>query len=270
MTVPTSSAGTVSDATGIRCDVMSGHLERALSFGSAAGMYDTHRPTYPPAAVRWVVGGDPCTVVDLGAGTGILTRVLLDLGHHVFAVEPDDAMRALASASLQRVEVLRGAAEAIPLPDASADAVVAGQAYHWFDRQKAHPEVARVLRPGGIFAPLWNIRDESEPWVAELSQIADALAGRGGAHAHAGWMDEAGLAPHFGVAERAVFRHVMPMDACSLLGMMQTRSYYLAASPAAQRNFNTAVGRLLDDLPSTFDLPYLTVAYRARRATHPG
>jgi SAM-dependent methyltransferase len=259
----------MSDAMGIRCDVMTGHPERALSFGSAAGMYDTHRPTYPPAAVRWVLGTEPRTVIDLGAGTGILTRVLADLGHRVFAVEPDDAMRTLVSAPPQRVDVLRGAAEAIPLPNASADAVVAGQAYHWFDRQKAHPEVARVLRPGGIFAPLWNIRDESEPWVAELSRIADALAGRGGAHAHAGWMDEADLAPHFGVAERAVFRHVMPMDACSLLAMMQTRSYYLTAFPAAQRNFNAAVGRLLAGLPSTFDLPHLTVAYRARRAAHP-
>jgi SAM-dependent methyltransferase len=215
--------------------------------------------------VRWAIGSAPCTVVDLGAGTGILTRSLIELGHQVIAVEPDDAMRARLSATVATVHALRGTAEAIPLPDASADAVVAGQAYHWFDVTSAHPEIARVLRPGGVFAPIWNIRDESTPLVAQLSQIADDLAGRGGAHAHPGWMDGADFGPLFGTVERSVFRHAMPIDADGVLAMMQTRSYYLTAPPDAQEAFDAAVRRLLADLPPTFDLPHLTVAYRARR-----
>lgn len=230
-------------------------------------MYDQHRPTYPAAALRWSVGAEPRTVVDVGAGTGILTRALVALGHRLIAVEPDDAMRAQLSAKLPAVDARRGTAEAIPLEDMAAGAVVAGQAYHWFDREKAHPEIARVLRPGGTFAPIWNIRDESEPWVAELSRIADRLAGRGGDHAHAAWMDDADFGPHFAAAERAVFSHAVQMDAGSLLAMMRTRSYYLTAPAAARHGFDAAVRRLLTDLPATFAVPYLTVAYRARRAT---
>lgn len=252
---------------------MNGRPSQALSFGSAAERYDTHRPRYPDAALRWAVGrdgsmgGDGSVVVDIGAGTGILTRALVALGHRVIAVEPDDAMRAQLSTSLPDVDARRGAAEAIPLADASATAVVAGQAYHWFDRDKAHPEIARVLRPGGTFAPIWNIRDESEPWVAELTRVADRLAGRGGDHAHSGWMDDADFGQCLGDAERAMFPHATRMDAESLLTMMQTRSYYLTAAPAAQHEFNAAVRRLLADLPDAFDLPYLTVAFRAQRTT---
>jgi SAM-dependent methyltransferase len=244
---------------------MTDHPVQGLSFGAAADLYDRHRPRYPPAALHWALGADPCTVVDLGAGTGILTRILIDLGHRVTAVEPDDAMRAQLSENLPGTDARRGSAETIPLATASVDAAVAGQAYHWFDRDRAHPEIARVLRAGGVFAPIWNIRDESEPWVAELSRLGDDLGGRGGEHAHAGWTDDLDLGPLFGDAERAVFPHAISMDAASLLAMMQTRSYYLTASPAAQDDFSTAVRRLLDGRPDTFEMPFLTVVYRARR-----
>src|SRR6266550_2633842 len=93
----------------------------------------------------------------------------LGLDHEVVPVEPDEAMRARLARSTPGVTPLAGSAERIPLPDTSVDAVVAGQSYHWFDPEPAHREIARVLRPGGVFAPVWNIRDESEPWVAALS-----------------------------------------------------------------------------------------------------
>ncbi|HEY1178985.1 MAG TPA: class I SAM-dependent methyltransferase, partial [Phytomonospora sp.] len=136
----------------------------ALSFGQAADAYDAIRPTYPREAVTWALGAKPVTVADLGAGTGILSRLLADEGHHVIAVDPDEQMLdALRAKSPAVADARTGDAEHIPLADGSVDAVTAGQAYHWFDPERAHPEIARVLRPGGVFVPIWNIRDGSVP-----------------------------------------------------------------------------------------------------------
>jgi SAM-dependent methyltransferase len=136
---------------------------RALSFGAAASSYDAGRPSYPAEAVRWVLPDGARRVLDLGAGTGKLTAALRSLELDTVAVEPDDAMRALVPG-----EALAGTAEEIPLPDASVDAVVAGQAFHWFDVDRALPEMRRVLRPGGSIGLLWNLFDDRVPWVAEL------------------------------------------------------------------------------------------------------
>src|SRR5437763_184544 len=140
-------------------------MSRGLSFGPAADLYDAIRPTYPPAALHWALGEAPKAVLDLGAGTGILTRVLLRLGYDVRPVEPDEAMRAKLAATTPGVQPLAGRAEAIPVPDGQVDAVGAGQAYHWFDQEAAHREIARVLAAGGVCAPIWNVRDHDEPWV---------------------------------------------------------------------------------------------------------
>jgi len=141
--------------------------------------------------------------------------------------------------------------------------VVAGQSYHWFDRDRAHPEIARVLRPDGVFAPLWNIRDEAVPWVAGLTRIVGDLAG--GDRRHEGLIDDPDLGPLFSAPETAIFSHAVPMTADSLLAMMRTRSYYLTAPPAARGRFEEALHDLTADLPETFDLPYRTIVYRARR-----
>jgi ubiquinone/menaquinone biosynthesis C-methylase UbiE len=116
-------------------------------------------------------------VLDLGAGTGKLTAVLLSLGADVTAVEPDPGMLAEFRRALPGVRSLSGRAEAIPLPDASVDAVVAGQALHWFDMDRALPEIARVLVPGGVLAGLWNVDDDREEWVAGLAIASGVLAG---------------------------------------------------------------------------------------------
>jgi len=234
----------------------------ALAFGTAAAEYDRYRPTYPPAALQWALGTEPLRVVDLGAGTGLLTRVLLGLGHQVIAVDPDPRMRAQMSANGDLVEPQAGSAEAIPAPDGSVDAVVAGQAYHWFDPDKALPEIARVLRTGGVFAPLWNLRDDSVPWVAELSRVANGLPRRDGSYTAAFEYD---FGPLFHHTERKAFRHTVSTTADSLLAMIRTRSWYLTASPAVQTDIETGVAGVTATLPPTFDLPYLTWVHRTRR-----
>ncbi|MPZ28151.1 MAG: methyltransferase domain-containing protein [Micromonosporaceae bacterium] len=247
------------------------HLEpgspRAFSFGPAAERYDQLRPSYPEAALRWAVGDRPgLRVVDLGAGTGIVTRSLLGLGHEVVPVEPDPAMRERLAATAPEVYPLAGFAEQIPLPDTSVDAVVAGQAYHWFDRDPAHAEVARVLRPGGTFAAIWNIRDESVSWVAELSTITDDDTAGRGLREPTPAVESFG--PAFGPVARATFGHTTEHTPDTLVGLIATRSYYLTATPARQRELERRVRELCARHPDLagrdrFPLPYRTEVYRA-------
>src|SRR5438876_726690 len=136
-----------------------GRRSLATSFGAVADAYERARPEYPAGAVLWLVGDTPVDVVDLGAGTGKLTRGLVALGHRVTAVEPLPEMLAQLRAAVPDATPLSGGAEAIPLADASADVVVCAQAFHWFDQPVALREIARVLRPGGSIALAWNVRD---------------------------------------------------------------------------------------------------------------
>ena len=149
--------------------------DAAQGFQSAATAYDRGRPDYPAQVSGWLrdnLGITPGkTVLDLGAGTGKFTQRLVTTGATVIAVEPVDAMREKLTASLPQVQALSGTAETIPLPDASVDAVVCAQAFHWFATKAALVEISRVLRPGGKLGLIWNMRDESRPWVAELTAI---------------------------------------------------------------------------------------------------
>jgi len=144
----------------------------AQSFGAAATDYERVRPEWPPAAVDRAAAllglGREAEVVDLAAGTGKLTRLLAERLDHVVAIEPDERMRALLE-----VESLAGTAEHIPLPDASADAVFVGDAFHWFDAPAALAEIARVLRPRGGLGLLWNDWWETDPPIPEAA--ADIL-----------------------------------------------------------------------------------------------
>jgi SAM-dependent methyltransferase len=238
---------------------------RALSFGAAAEDYDRYRPGYPMEAVVWATPTAPASVVDLGAGTGILTRALGAVGHDALPVEPDDGMRAQFARSTRGRAALAGSAEEIPVPDASVDGVVVGQAYHWFDRERAHREIARVLRPGGVFATLWNVRDDSVPWVAELTAIADAERGYRGADDHA----PGSFGPLFGPLERAEFAHATIHTPGSLVELMKTRAWYRTAMPrrriAVEQAVIDLVARHLNGRDE-FALPYVTVAFRAYRA----
>ena len=155
-----------------------GQDERLLhgsSFGAGATAYAEHRPDYAQAAVRRALERAPGSrVLDLGAGTGKLTATLVSLGAEVIAVDPDLATLTELRRALPTVRALPDSAEAVPLPDASVDAVLAGNAMHWFDMNVAGPEIARVLEPDGILAGLWNVFRVD--WVAELERISGSAA----------------------------------------------------------------------------------------------
>jgi len=242
---------------------------QALSFGAAAAEYDQFRPSYPIEAVRWAVGAPPPTeVVDLGAGTGKLTRVLLAAGYEVTPVEPDEGMRAQLAASTEGTTALAGFAEAVPLPDGSADAVVAGQAYHWFDRERAHPEIARLLRPGGHFGAIWNHRDAREPWVAEISRIThDTPDNRGDFDPEPTVALK--LTDQFGAVERKEFTYHEVRTPETLVAMISTRSYFLTATPRRQAEIVAGVHELIATHPDlagreSFELPYRVIVFRAQ------
>jgi SAM-dependent methyltransferase len=145
--------------------------EKAVSFGSVAESYDRVRPGPAPEALDWLVPDGCAVAVDLAAGTGLFTRALLGRAARVVAVEPDPRMREVLARRSPEVDVREGRGEAMPLTDASADAVFVSTAWHWLDPALAVPEIARVLRPGGRLGVIWTTRDRAEDWVAELDVL---------------------------------------------------------------------------------------------------
>ena len=232
------------------------------AFAAVADSYERGRPGYPEEAVRWLVGDEPRDVVDVGAGTGKLTRSLVALGHRVTAVEPLEEMRAHLRAVLPDVRALDGKAEEIPLPEACADVVVSAQAFHWFDHDNALPEIARVLRPGGRIALVWNSRDDRDPWMDRLSAIIGNET-----------IEESDVVPvldasgRFGQVETAVFAFEQFLDRERLLDLVLSRSY-LAKLPAPEREPVLAAVAALYDETATDEgvrLAYVTECFRAER-----
>jgi SAM-dependent methyltransferase len=210
---------------------------QARSFGAWADDYDRVRPGYPAEVVRWALGEQPRRVVDLGAGTGKLTRVLLAEGHDVTAVEPDPQMRERLSATTPGVRVLAGAGEALPLPDGSVDAVLVAQAWHWMDHERTAVELARVLRPGGRVVLLWNLRDGDDPLAqaitAAVTTHAPELAERAGADSVAARSHVDVPDPRFTEDGTTVVDNPVTLTPAELRTLMGTWSY-VALSP--QRN----------------------------------
>ncbi|MGW4112376.1 class I SAM-dependent methyltransferase [Actinosynnema sp. NPDC004786] len=247
----------------------------ASSFGTAAAAYAEHRPDYAEAAVRWALERAPgARVLDLGAGTGKLTGTLVALGVDVVAVEPDPAMLAELRRALPTARALSGGAEAIPLPDASVDAVPAGNALHWFDMALAGPEIARVLVPGGVLSGLWNVVDDRVDWVAGLARVAGSAA-IGPRDTVGEWRAAtAGLFPTgpgspFGEPERAEFPHGQRRTAESLVATLATRAGVLVLPEPEREAVLDRIRAYLAHRPETasggFTLPMATGVLRARR-----
>jgi SAM-dependent methyltransferase len=249
----------------------------ASSFGTAATAYAEHRPDYARAAVRWALGpARGLRVLDLGAGTGKLTASLVALGTDVTAVEPDPAMLTELRRVLPDARALPGSAEAIPLPDASVDAVLAGNAMHWFDMTVAGPEIARVLVPGGVLAGLWNVLDDRVDWVAGLARVSGSAA-VGPRDTLASWravtvdayLPETGGTARFGSPEQAEFPHGQSRTADSLVATLATRAGMLVMPEQEQGATLGRIRAFLAGRPETadgeFTLPMLTCVLRVRR-----
>jgi SAM-dependent methyltransferase len=241
---------------------------RARSFGAAAAAYAEHRPGYPAAAIDWAlepVADGPLRLLDLAAGTGKLTEGLLARGA-VTAVEPDPAMLAELRARFPTVDALEGDAEAIPLPDASFDAVLVGQAWHWFDAERAFAEVARVLRPGGVLAVLWNGDDAHVEWVRGMYE-----AGRWDSTVVRAPDAEPSLPAHpaFTPDGFARFANPIPTTVDGLLASLRTHSWALTAEPADREATFDRIRAYLTTRPETasgeFDHPLVTDVVRVVR-----
>jgi SAM-dependent methyltransferase len=227
--------------------------ERGRSFGSVAGDYSSVRPGYPDDVVAFAVGGVEgaarrLRVVDLGAGTGLLTGSLAAAGHDVVAVDPAPGMLAQLARRLPSVPVLEGTAEAIPLPDADVDVVIAGQAAHWFDPTPAAAELRRVLRPGGAVAFLWNMRDDRVAWSAELDGLlareqVERFSPRRVTEAFVRELDA-----ELDTYESVSVQHQTPDQ---VVAAVATRSYVATMSEQRRADFLGAVRELLASHPDT-------------------
>lgn len=239
---------------------------RAASFEDGAAGYHAARPGYPTEAVRWCVPAGARAVLDLAAGTGKLTAGLVDLVPRVIAVEPSPAMRAELTRALPQVEVVDGTATATGLPDAAVDAVTVAQAWHWFAGPAAAAEIARVLRPGGTVAILWNRWDLGADGADWLGPFVE-LVRRGDTLGRSETAPELGEA--FGPLESAVVRWVDPVPVARLRDLAASRSHLLTLPPAAREELLAAIDELVATHPDLrgrdrVDLPYRTDCWRAR------
>jgi SAM-dependent methyltransferase len=241
----------------------------ASGFGRAADVYERSRPSYPDDAVALLADelgiGPGATVLDLAAGTGKFTRLLADRGAALVAVEPSAAMRAQFAEVLPSVPVHAGTAEAIPLDDATVDSVVVAQAFHWFDASRALREIARVLRPGGGLGLIWNERDESVPWVAELSHVMqwDVRMPYVVGTDFRAVLDASG---RFTRAQRAQFTFEQELDCDGLCERVSTTSFIAAMEPDEREAVLDAVRDLVGDFPERFALPYATEVFWCHRS----
>ncbi len=237
----------------------------ARPFGAVADAYDRGRPSYPRASAVWLTGERSLSVLEVGAGTGKLTRELVALGHDVHATDPDQDMLSRLSLAMPEVRVSQAPAEELPVADRSVDVVVGAQCFHWFDPERALPEIARVLRPGGRVAMTWAERDERIPWVRRLGVL---LRGpREGSEPD--WPTVLTGSGLFGTVEQAVHPFWQTLDRDRLRDLVLSRSHVVALSEEEQAGRLAAALELYDGFGRGHDgmqLPYAARSWRASLA----
>jgi SAM-dependent methyltransferase len=236
------------------------HPRAEVGFGRAAEAYERGRPDYPAEAIAWLRDrldlGPGRTVVDLAAGTGKLTRLLVPSGARVVAVEPVAAMREALVAAVPGVEVVEGTAESMPLPDGHADAVTVAQAFHWFSTGEALAEIHRVLRPGGGLALVWNRRDLDDRLQVALDSIISRHRGDVPTHASGRWKAAFEADDLFGPLEEHLLPHHQELDRQGVVDRVMSTSV-MAALPDAERQQAVAE---LEDLARRQHEP-ITISY---------
>ena len=244
----------------------------AVGFGRQAGSYAKVRPAYPAAVMETLTSLLPPTpdvhVCDLAAGTGILTRQLLDSGYRVTAVEPVGGMREELERQLAKagVDILDGTAEHLPLDDRSVDAVTVGQAFHWFDPQPALTDIARVLKPGGVLLMVWNARDENVDW---MRQWGDLVADLGGGRPY---QDHRELLWEDVVAESGLFTPLEHLEVPQgqtgtpelVIERTRSTSFIAALPPERHQHALDAVAELLATHPDTRGRDQITIPYNTQ------
>jgi SAM-dependent methyltransferase len=251
------------------------HEAAERGFGAAAEAYERSRPDYPAEAIDRLVQEleltRPCLAMDLGAGTGKLARLLLPTGARLVAVEPVGAMRQAFGAVLPDVPVVGAVAEALPFGDETFDAIVCAQAFHWFDGDRALPAMHGVLKRHGRLGLLWNVRDESIPWVGALTEMItpyERAAPREKTHA---WRRSFSATDLFGRLHQLRFAHAQRLDPDGLVERFASVSF-IASLPVGERgDVLGRIRRLAETHPDlagrrSFDLPYVTELYWCAKA----
>lgn len=250
------------------------HPTAARGFDLAADVYARARPDYPAAAVDRIVAALPQgTVLDVAAGTGILTAALAERGVQVTAVEPVDRMRDACRRSVPGVPLVAATAEDLPFQDGSIAAITVAQAFHWFDPHAAVASFARCLLPGGLLAVLFNVRDESVAWVRAMTAIIDPYETGGKRvprHRDRAWL--AGLAPDgpFGCEGAVDLPHTQVMDAAGLCERVSSTSFIAVLPDDAHARVMDEVATLARTHPDlagrdVFPFPYITEIHLFRR-----
>lgn len=242
--------------------------QRAHSFGAIAGDYERSRPGYPRDAVVWMLGDRATTVLDVAAGTGKLTVQLRAHGHSVVALEPSLEMLRQLRSGHPEIPAASGRAEALPFRSDFFDVVTVAQAWHWFDPPMASAELARVLRPGGRACIVWNFRDESTEWVAELSRL---IGSEGTSEADSN-SDPLAASEEFSPSSKRTYRFDQPLDRDLLVALVRSRSYVASLPENQRRDLLDRIGRLCEEHPqlagrSRFSMPYRTLVYRAQKVS---
>ena len=223
--------------------------ERARSFDRVAEEYERARPEYPPTVLDGLPLTGDAEVLDLGAGTGKLTRLLTQRYRRVIAVEPLDGMRAILERVVPDAESRAGSAEAIPLADCSVDGVFAGQAFHWFANDEAIAEIARVLRPGGVLCLIWNEPDGGRPsplpeqYLAYLEELH-----RGAFDAAPPWHDVIARGP-FGEVRECSVPHDHLLDRAGVLDNARSVSWVASRAKEERELIMRRLGELIGDGP---------------------
>ncbi len=263
--------------------------KRAASFGGVADHYERFRPGPPLEAVEWILPERARTVVDLGAGTGALSRLLVDRVDEVIAVEPDARMRTVLADAVPGVRAVEGRGESMSLPDASVDAVIASSSWHWVDPVPGLHEVGRVLVPGGVMGAIWSGPDRDAAFIAQAQALlSGGSGGSGGAESILDEQSRAELSAAvndptataqaleipsgvpFDQPEQTVLKWEVALNAEELVGLLGTFSWVILMDDDARERLLDAARRALRDMlgvdgDATVDVGYRADVWRARR-----